>query len=128
MDFCSIWSIIINSLMEEREGSKRGDGGVQEVPSYRKVNAYTRKPSYEQLLTLLLFSTVIVLHSVFVVPAIAKQASPILWVLLGSSYLILLLVAYDYCYITCTDPVDSLLLASPDEGVNIRKERVRECW
>lgn len=77
---------------------------------YRKVNAFTQKPSPEQIITLFLFLGIIVLHSVFVTPSIGHQKSAILWVLLGISYAFLVLAILDYFYLTCTDPVDRLLL------------------
>jgi hypothetical protein len=44
------------------------------------------------------------------VPALPAIASSVLWVLLGFFYTMLLLIAYDYIYLTVTDPVDPLLV------------------
>lgn len=50
------------------------------------------------------------MHNVFVTPSIGKQDSPILWIMLAVTYITLIIVAIDYIYLTCTDPVDNVLL------------------
>jgi hypothetical protein len=62
------------------------------------------------MITPLIFLIVMVLHSVFVVSGLATVDREILWVLLGVTYILLLLIAYDYIFLTCSDPVDDLIL------------------
>ena len=78
--------------------------------TYKKVNAYTKKCVFEQILTIVLFVIVTVLHNVFVTSSIGRQDSSILWVMLAVTYVTLIIVAIDYIYLTCTDPVDDVLL------------------
>lgn len=73
------------------------------------TNAYTQKPSREQIITLFLFGTQLILHSVFIVPPLDDIKKEILWVLLGFHYTLLILTAYDYVYLTTIDPVDKLI-------------------
>jgi len=80
---------------------------------YYKVNAYTHKPAFEQILAILIFVTIVVLHSVFITSATAALQSPILWVIIAATYGLLVTIIYDYIYITCEDPVDDLILKVP---------------
>lgn len=50
------------------------------------------------------------MHSVFVVPTLNNLDSPILWVLLGLHYVFLLIIGYDYVFLTTMDPVDRLVV------------------
>jgi hypothetical protein len=50
------------------------------------------------------------MHNVFITSAIARQDSPILWIMLAATYVIFIIIAADYLYLTCSDPVDDLLL------------------
>jgi hypothetical protein len=77
---------------------------------YEKVNSYTQSPSMEQVITLLLFIAQLAGHSVFIVPTLAGIGDPILWTLLGFHYVLLLVIGYDYIYLTTKDPVDKLVL------------------
>jgi hypothetical protein len=52
----------------------------------------------------------VVLHNVFVTSAIAQQESSVLWVMLAVTYLLFAIIIADYGYLTCSDPVDDLLL------------------
>ena len=72
-------------------------------------NAYTQKPSREQVITLLLFIAQLALHSIFIVPPMDDIKKEILWVLLGFHYTLLIVTAYDYVYLTTMDPVDRLI-------------------
>ena len=73
------------------------------------TNAYTQKPSREQVITLLLFIAQLALHSIFIVPPMDDIKKEILWVLLGFHYTLLIVTAYDYVYLTTMDPVDRLI-------------------
>ena len=81
------------------------------------MNAYSQPPSQEQIMTVILFLVVLVLHSVFVTSAIANHNSPILWILLALTYVFLVLTFVDYFYLTCTDPADDLLLGIRKPGM-----------
>jgi hypothetical protein len=59
--------------------------------------------------TLILFITQLILHSVFVVPTLDDIKHVILWILLGFTYGMLLVIIYDFIYLTTTDPVDPLV-------------------
>ncbi len=61
-------------------------------------------------MTIVLFVGIATLHSVFITTGAAHLASSILWTLVGVTYGFALLIAYDYCYLTCNDPVDDLVL------------------
>jgi hypothetical protein len=50
------------------------------------------------------------MHSVFIVSSIAIFNQPILWIMLALTYILLVVMAYDYCTLTCQDPVDDLVL------------------
>ena len=82
---------------------------VKEGP-YVKTNAYSQTPSLEQIITVVIVILQIVLHSVFVVPALPKVNQAILWVILGLHYFLLLFLIYDYLYLTIKDPVDKLVI------------------
>jgi hypothetical protein len=73
------------------------------------TNAYTQKPSREQVITLLLFIAQLALHSIFIVPPMDDIKKEILWVLLGFHYTLLIVTAHDYVYLTKMDPVDRLI-------------------
>lgn len=89
----------------------RSEGSVKDQTSgYALVNAYTHSPSREQIFTIILFLAIIAMHSVFIVSSIAIFDSPILWILLATTYVLFLLMAFDYIALTCQDPVDDLLL------------------
>jgi hypothetical protein len=63
------------------------------------------------VLTLILFIAQLTLHSVFIVPVLDDIGHAVLWVLLSFHYVLLLVMAYDYLYLTVTDPVDPLVLS-----------------
>jgi hypothetical protein len=75
-----------------------------------KVNAYTQETSIEQILTIALFLVEVAMHNIFVTSAIAQQDSSVLWIMLAATYVLLAVIIGDYIYLTCTDPVDDLLL------------------
>lgn len=43
-------------------------------------------------------------------PAVVDHCHAVLWVLVGIQYAMLLLIVYDYCYLTLEDPVDELVV------------------
>ena len=77
---------------------------------YNKTNSYTQKASYEQIFTVVIFAVITILHAVFVSSAAPAIQSSILWVIIVFTYGVLILLGYDYCYLTCGDPVDDLVL------------------
>ena len=77
---------------------------------YTKVNAYSHKPAVEQILAMAIFVTIVALHAVFITTNAATLQSPYLWTIVAVSYGLLVLMAYDYVFITCNDPVDDLVL------------------
>lgn len=76
---------------------------------YQKTNAYTTPFSCEQVVTLVFFIVQLVLYCVFVIPPLDDIGHAILWVLLALTFLVLLIIAYDYIFLTVEDPVDPLV-------------------
>lgn len=76
---------------------------------YKKINAYTMKPCFEQIFTVSITFLILILHSVFNVAAIIEIDHPILYVLLGLTYLVVILLIITYVHITTKDPVDDLV-------------------
>jgi palmitoyltransferase ZDHHC1/11 len=79
-------------------------------PAYQKTNAYTQSSSLEQVMTVVLFAVITLLHSLFITSGTASLGFSVLWVLVALSYGLLVLVGYDYCVLTCSDPVDDLVV------------------
>lgn len=77
---------------------------------YTRVNSYTQPPSKEQIITLLIFTTQLVMHSAFIVPTLSSIGHCILWTMLGFHYVLLIAIAYDYIYLTTKDPVDRMVV------------------
>ena len=80
------------------------------VGPYKKTNAYTSKPCFEQIITIILMVILIVLHSVFNVAAIIAINNSILWVILIFHYVLLAFIIVVYIIITIRDPVDDYIL------------------
>lgn len=74
------------------------------------TNAYSNSYSFEQIVTVLVFLVILVMHSVFIVSSMGVLNEPILWILLSITYLLLFVILYDYCVLTCSDPVDDMVL------------------
>jgi hypothetical protein len=74
------------------------------------VNAYTHKPAFEQIFAIIVMIVIVAMHAVFITSATATLQSSILWVLVAVSYGLLVIIIYDYIFLTCTDPVDDLIL------------------
>lgn len=74
------------------------------------MNAYTQEASIEQILTIVLFVIEVAMHNIFVTSAISQQDSSILWIMLAVTYILLIVIMGDYFYLTCSDPVDDLVL------------------
>jgi len=55
------------------------------------------------------------MHNIFITSAICRHDSSILYILLAITYISLIVVAIDYIYLTCTDPVDDVLLGIKKE-------------
>lgn len=77
---------------------------------YQKVNAYSGKPSIEQIATFGLALLVLVLHSIFLISPIRVIDHPILYVLLALNYILLVLLVFTYARITVFDPVDTYII------------------
>lgn len=75
-----------------------------------KINAYTLKPSFEQILTLFLALLILILHSIFNVRAIIKINNPILYIMLGFNYILVLILIFTYYQVTTFDPVDRFII------------------
>ena len=76
---------------------------------YKKNNAYTKKPSIQQIATLVLFLLHIVLHSIFIVPSIIEIDEIILYLFLAIFYILFIGLLIDYIVLTVSDPVDPLV-------------------
>lgn len=59
---------------------------------------------------MLLFLVLAASHSVFITTSAVHLDSSIFWALVGVTYALMLLIAYDYAFLTCSDPVDDLIL------------------
>ena len=77
--------------------------------AYQKTNAWTRKPSWQMIITLMLMIALIVLHALLV-NRILAISHPILLVLFAFNYVFLLAVMIDYLILLTVDPVDPRLL------------------
>lgn len=64
----------------------------------------------EQVLALVCGWGLVILHSVFVVRPIIKIDHPILYVMLGVNYALVIGLIFTYVQITFLDPVDSFIL------------------
>lgn len=77
---------------------------------YRKVNAYSHPPSMEQIIAVVSYLVVLVLHSVFITPPIVSVIRhPLLIFMLALHYALVLVIAYDYICLTVKDPIDPLI-------------------
>lgn len=76
---------------------------------YRKKNAYTKRPSIQQITTLILFLLHIVLHSIFIVPSLIEIDKIWLYLFLAIFYALFIGVLVDYIILTISDPVDPLV-------------------
>lgn len=94
---------------------------------YRKTNAYTTKPSLEQILTLALALLVVVLHSIFLVSPIRKIDHPILYIMLAINYILVVCLVYVYVRITIFDPVDSYIVKPGLAESEMRTKNIVEC-
>lgn len=74
------------------------------------MNAYSHKPSFQQILALVLFIIHLSMHCIFMIRPILKINHPILFFLWGINFLLLGFVGMDYFIITCGDPADELLV------------------
>jgi hypothetical protein len=86
---------------------------------YSKVNAYNQPLDFWQIALIVVFVVIITIHSVFIISPIVASNHPLLWVMLGLHYVAIIIMAYDYLFITFTDPVD-LLVADPEKTVEFK--------
>lgn len=89
---------------------KKHQARARRTEPYKKVNAYTQTPSFEQILTLILFIAQLAGHSLFIVTTLKSINNVVLWSMLGFHYSLLLVIFYDYIYITTKDPVDRIIV------------------
>ncbi len=78
-------------------------------------------------MAVLFFLIILVLHSIFIVPpivAVIKHA--VLIFLLSLHYAFILLIGYDYIYLTCKDPVDPLVNKSAEIDRQLPEE-IKKC-
>ena len=101
-----------------RKKEKRPPLKPREGP-YKKINAYTIKPVFEQILTIVLMIILIVFHSIFLVNPIIIINDSILLFLLALHYLFLFLMIVIYIVITNSDPVDRCII---DPAYNIAQK------
>ena len=80
------------------------------MKQYSKTNAYTQRPSIEQILTVFLFVVHFAMHCIFLIRPIVEINHPVLYVSWVLFYCLLVVMAVDYCIITCGDPVDLALV------------------
>lgn len=76
---------------------------------YKTVNGFTNSPSFAQIVSLLLMTTIIILQAILI-KSIIEIGSVILNTVLAFSYVFLIFIAYDYVLLMKIDPVDPRLL------------------
>lgn len=94
--------------------------------AYQKVNGYSHPPSKEQIITIILYLFIIIIHSIYIVPAIIHICHPILYAFLGLHYISFLVILYYYLWITIQDPVDRVI-SNPELLKNIPDDALWEC-
>ena len=94
---------------------------------YTKVNAYSRRPAIEQILAVVFFLAILTLHSRFIAPLIIEVIKhAVLIFMLSIHYALILLLSYDYIYLTFVDPVDPLV----DKSAKVERqppEDIKKC-
>ena len=97
---------------------------------YTPVHGCNKGPCKQQVITILIFIAQLALHSVFVVPGIFdvndKLQKDILIIILAFFYALLLLICYDYLWISCHDPADRILFY-PDRMQGYALEELDDC-
>jgi hypothetical protein len=96
---------------------------------YQTINSFSKRPSLLCILSIILYITLIGLHFVYILPAIISGKItyvPILYVLLGLHYLLILVILYDYIWILVHDPVDTLV-CDPQLIEKIDPEKLTLC-
>jgi hypothetical protein len=79
---------------------------------YTPVNGCTHQPSFMQVLAIFFMVAIIALQA-NIVSLIADISHAILTTMMALSYIILLLIIYDYIKMIIIDPVDPRLLDEP---------------
>lgn len=97
---------------QEANKEARNDQDFPKSSSYKTTNACSQRASVEQVLTIAIFVIITGLHGAFITSAAVEIQSEILWTLVGFTYAILGLIIYDYLFLSCSDPVDDMLLNS----------------
>lgn len=93
---------------------------------YTTVNAYTLKPSLEQILTFSLAILILILHSIFNVKAIITIDQPILYIMLALNYFLVVALIYTYYRVTTFDPVDTYII-NPQQSQSDKGNRIHYC-
>lgn len=79
---------------------------------YQTINGLSRKPSLLCIITIVLYLGLIALHFVYIFPAIVSgkiTSLPIIYIMLGLHFILVLCVLYDYVWILTHDPVDTVV-------------------
>ncbi len=79
---------------------------------YQTKNACSRKPAFKCILTIVLYLALVVLHFVYIFPAIISgkvSPFPILYIMLAFHFALLIAILYNYLWILVHDPVDRIV-------------------
>jgi hypothetical protein len=79
---------------------------------YQTINSCSQKPSLLCVLSIGVYLILIVLHLIYILPAITCGLItyvPILYVLLGLHFALIIAILYDYIWILVHDPVDTVV-------------------
>ena len=86
-------------------------GSLRVREHYRTVNGCKRQIECEQIFWVLGVTTIICVFSGMVAPPIAQGRDLVMIVFMVIAYTICPVIIYDYCKLTCTDPVDPNILS-----------------
>lgn len=87
------------------------DPEIENTARYKKINAFTKAPSFAMILAILLIIGLIVLHAL-IINSIFIINNSILIFLLAFNYLTLVFMVFDYFILLTIDPADPRLLSS----------------
>jgi hypothetical protein len=79
---------------------------------YHTINACSKRPSLLCIITLVLYLGLVGLHFAYIFPAIISGKItdlPIIYIMLGLHFILLIAVIYDYIWILVHDPVDTVV-------------------
>ena len=92
--------------------------------SYKMVNGCKRQIECQQLFWVFGEIVILILYSAFVVPPIVQWNNVALIIFMTVFYVLLVPILYDYCRLTCTDPVDPNILSQQSYGSS---QQVKNC-